>query len=139
MKAQATLSMAPTTWSVVGTGDFAGTGKGGILWRDTAGNTAIWLMDGPRIASSGSLGNVPTTWSVAGTGDFDGDGNCDILWRDTSGNVAIWFMKAPGQRVQRRRQCAARCFPSSEPATSMAMAVPISSGAIPPVISRSGS
>jgi len=77
---------------VVGTGDFDGDGKSDILWRDSSGNTAIWLMNGAQVASSRGLGNIPTTWSVVQTGDYNGDSKSDILWRDSSGNTAIWFM-----------------------------------------------
>jgi hypothetical protein len=80
------------TWSVAGTADFNGDGKGDILWRDGSGNTAVWLMNRASVLSSGSLGNIPTTWSVAGTGDFNGNGDADILWRDSSRNTSIWFM-----------------------------------------------
>jgi hypothetical protein len=73
------------------THDINGDGKSDILWKDTSGNVAIWLMNGLTIWSSGILGHVGTTWSVAGTADFDGDGMWDILWRDTSGNTAIWL------------------------------------------------
>jgi FG-GAP repeat len=37
------LGNIPTAWSVVGTADFNGDGKGDILWRDTAGNLAMAL------------------------------------------------------------------------------------------------
>jgi hypothetical protein len=86
------LGNIPTNWSVAGTGDFNGDRMGDILWRDSTGNTAIWLMNGLQILQTGGLGNIPTTWSVAGTGDFNGDGNSDILWIDTSDDVAIWLM-----------------------------------------------
>jgi len=39
----------PTTWSIVGTGDFNGDGKWDILWRDTSGNVAIWEMNGTTV------------------------------------------------------------------------------------------
>ena len=35
----------PTSWSIVGTGDFNGDGNLDILWRDNTGNVAIWLLD----------------------------------------------------------------------------------------------
>jgi hypothetical protein len=63
-----------------------------IVWRDTSGNTAVWLMSGALVASSGNVGNVPAVWSIVGQRDFDGDGKHDLVWRDSSGNTAIWFM-----------------------------------------------
>jgi FG-GAP-like repeat len=77
---------------VVGTGDFNGDGFGDILWRDSAGDLAVWLMNGATVMDSAALGSVPGTWSIVGTGDFNGDGKTDILWQDTSGDLAIWFM-----------------------------------------------
>jgi FG-GAP-like repeat/FG-GAP repeat len=93
------IGNVPTTWSVVGTGDFNGDGYADIVWQDTSGNTAIWLMNGATVLSTGSLGLVPTTTSLALTGDFNGDGVSDLLWRDTSGNTSIWFMSANGTTV----------------------------------------
>ncbi len=55
----ATVGNVGTAWSVVGTADFNGDGKGDILWQDTSGNIAIWLMNGASILSTGGLGNVP--------------------------------------------------------------------------------
>jgi phospholipase C len=63
-----------------------------ITWRDTSGDTAIWLMNGANILSSGAIGTVPITLSIVGQRDFNADGNADLLWRDTSGNTSIWFM-----------------------------------------------
>jgi phospholipase C len=72
--------------------DANGDSNSDIVFRNSSGNTAIWLMNGAAVLSSGGLGTVPTTWSVVAQRDFNGDGNVDLLWRDTSGNVAIWFM-----------------------------------------------
>jgi FG-GAP-like repeat len=74
------------------THDFDGSGFSDIAWRDTGGNTAVWLMNGAQITSSGGFGAVPTTWQIVGQRDFDGDGNADWLWRDGNGNTAIWFL-----------------------------------------------
>ena len=74
------------------THDFNGDGKSDILWRDTGGDIAVWLMNGGTVTQSTGLSTVPGTLSVVGQKDFNGDGNADILWRDTSGNVSMWFM-----------------------------------------------
>jgi hypothetical protein len=72
--------------------DFNFDSRSDIAWRDTSGNTAVWLMSGATATSSAQLGNVPTTWSIVGQRDFNKDGNTDLLWRDTSGNTSVWFM-----------------------------------------------
>ena len=61
----AAAGSAPTTWSIVETGDFDGDGKSDILWQDTSGNVAIWFMNG-TLASGAGVGNVPTVWSIQG-------------------------------------------------------------------------
>ena len=71
--------------------DFNGDGKRDILWRDTAGNVSIWLMNGYS-ATSSFIADIWPGWSIVGTGDFNGDGKSDILWCDTTGNMAIWLM-----------------------------------------------
>ncbi len=66
--------------------DFSGDGSVDILWRDTAGNVSMWLMerihDRRQSASSPISGLAGPLWEV---GDFNGDGKADILWRDGAG------------------------------------------------------
>ena len=57
----------PTNWSMAQTGDFNGDGKSDLLWRDTAGDTSIWFMNGVAVASTGNVGNIPTTWVLQTT------------------------------------------------------------------------
>ena len=76
----------------IATHDFNCDGMSDILWRDTVGNVALWLMNAAMISSSALVSNVSTAWTIAGQRDFDGDGKSDILWRDTGGNVAMWLM-----------------------------------------------
>jgi FG-GAP repeat len=45
----ASLGNIPTTWSVLGTGDFNGDGMADIVWRDTAGNLSIWQMNAAAV------------------------------------------------------------------------------------------
>jgi hypothetical protein len=35
-----------------------------LLWRDNAGNTAMWFMKGVAVASTALVGNIPTNWAV---------------------------------------------------------------------------
>jgi FG-GAP-like repeat len=74
------------------THDFNGDTFSDVLWRDTAGSVAVWLMNGSQILAPGWIGPVPNTWSLLGQRDFNGDGKADLLRRDTSGNTAIWFL-----------------------------------------------
>jgi len=75
--------------------DFNGDGRSDVLWRDTSGNLALWLMSsGGALAGNLGVGMVPTTWAIIGIGDFDGDGRADILWRDTAGDVVLWRMSS---------------------------------------------
>jgi hypothetical protein len=52
----ALIATVATTWSIVATGDFNGDGKGDIVWRNTSGTTAIWLMNGSTLLKRVALG-----------------------------------------------------------------------------------
>ncbi len=66
--------------------------EGEIIWRQTSGAIAIWLMDGSTILSQGSPGSVSTDWTIVGVNDMDGDDKTDLVWRHTSGAVVVWLM-----------------------------------------------
>ncbi len=80
------------SWYVVGSGDFNGDGKSDILWLNTNGQAAIWLMNGTTPTSEALVGAPGPSWHVAASGDFNGDGKADILWRNTNGQAAVWLM-----------------------------------------------
>ncbi|OYE06697.1 FG-GAP-like repeat-containing protein [Nostoc sp. 'Peltigera membranacea cyanobiont' 232] len=79
---------------VQGVGDFNGDGKADILWKDSQGKTAIWLMDGLKILNQAYSQSVDpkSGFQVQGIGDFNGDGKADVLWKDSQGKTAIWLM-----------------------------------------------
>jgi hypothetical protein len=74
------------------THDFNGDGMSDIAWRDTAGDTASWLMNAASVIATPAFGEIPMSWTLAGQRDFDGDGKADWLWRDSAGDLAVWFM-----------------------------------------------
>ncbi|MEO8141395.1 MAG: FG-GAP-like repeat-containing protein [Sphingomicrobium sp.] len=91
--------VAPTTWHVVGTGDFNGDGRDDILWRSDSGQLSDWLGQangGFMLNDAVALTTVDNAWTVAGTGDFNGDGRDDILWRNSNGQLSNWLGQANG-------------------------------------------
>jgi hypothetical protein len=86
------VASSPFDVLIAKTHDFNGDGISDLLWRDSSGDVAIWLMNGSQLLNTGGLGNVPATWLIIGQRDFTGGGYTDLLWRDTSGDLAMWLM-----------------------------------------------
>ncbi len=74
------------------THDLNGDGFSDVVWRDNAGDLAVWLMNGTRVLQAAALGNVSNTWTVIGQHDFNGDGESDLVWRGGGGDLAMWLM-----------------------------------------------
>jgi hypothetical protein len=92
-------AIAPdVSWSIAGIGDFNGNGKADMLWRQSNGTIALWLMNDSSVTSSsaityqGNALNPDASWKVVEVADFDGDGHTDILWRNDNGAMAEWLM-----------------------------------------------
>jgi len=89
-------SVKDPNWQLTATGDFNRDGQDDILWRNSDGRLAWWIMDGAAIVRGIYLTTPAVkdlTWQIVGTGDFNQDGQVDLLWRNKSdGSVAWWVM-----------------------------------------------
>jgi len=85
---------APTSWQIVGTGDFNGDGRDDMVLRNDNGAITNWLatpnggwFDNYLVAGT----SAPTSWKIAATGDFNGDGRDDLLLRNDNGAITSWL------------------------------------------------
>ncbi|APV50813.1 hypothetical protein BWI17_14620 [Betaproteobacteria bacterium GR16-43] len=72
--------------------DFDASGKGDLLFANTDGRAAIWLMNGTTPSSSAEIIGPGTGWSVTQMADFNGDGKTDLVWTHTDGRAALYLM-----------------------------------------------
>jgi len=74
--------------------DFNGDGYSDLLWQNSSGQPAIWLMNGTSPIAKASVGGNPgPKWHFKATGDFNADGDADILLQKSSGGADIWEMQ----------------------------------------------
>ncbi len=98
----ATTQLLGAAYDIESVGDFNGDGRGDLLWRDTQGNTQMWLVNAQannydiqtlRLQATGAL--LPTVgmeYKLVGVEDFSGDGKGDIVWRHQTGFLVLWTM-----------------------------------------------
>ena len=66
MASGGSVSYVSSGWNIEGIGDYDGSGRAGILWRNTSTKQVyIWLMNGATLTSSGSPGAPDNTWQIA--------------------------------------------------------------------------
>ena len=93
------FTSAPTSWKILGVGDFNGDNRDDILWRSSSGQLSNWLgqANGGFVANdANALANVSLSWHVAQIGDFNGDNRDDILWRSDTGGFSNWLGSVSG-------------------------------------------
>jgi hypothetical protein len=80
-------------WSLAATGDFNGDGVSDLVWRNSAGQYVLWVMEPAGGSSMQRLLGGGGGWSLEATGDYDGDGKTDLVWRNSGNGVNVmWLM-----------------------------------------------
>ena len=80
-------------------GDFDGNGRSDLLWRNDAGQIAVWQTNSAGVLTSAvALGSASADWHIDDTGDFNHDSHSDILFRNDDGTLAVW--QTNGQQIQ---------------------------------------
>jgi hypothetical protein len=60
------VSYVSPGWNIEGIGDYDGSGRAGILWRNSSTQQVyFWLMNGATIGSTGTPGTPDATWQIA--------------------------------------------------------------------------
>jgi hypothetical protein len=79
--------------------DFDGNGRSDLLWRNDAGEIAVWQTNSAGVlASAIALGSAPASFHIDAAGDFNHDSRGDILFRGNDGSLAVW--QTNGQQIQ---------------------------------------
>jgi hypothetical protein len=94
------IGIANTAYSVVGVGDFYGSGNvnangtDDILFQNkTTGDIGFYSMSNGAVTGWHDIGVVDTAYSVVGVGDYYGNGTDDILFRNnTTGDTGFFAM-----------------------------------------------
>ena len=86
------VGASSAAYSVVGTGDFTGSGTDDVLYRNSAtGDTGFYEIVNGVDTGWHDVGASSTAYSVVGVGDFFGSGTDDILYRNnTTGDTGFY-------------------------------------------------
>jgi len=57
-----------SSWHVVNSGDYGGTGEADILLQNDSGLVATWQMNGLALTGGALIGSVPLNWQTIGQG-----------------------------------------------------------------------
>ncbi len=91
--ANVSLGFPPLNWEIVGFGDFTGTGRQDILWRNTIdGSVDAWIMERiPPLVTELVPRAVSLDWQIRATPDVNGNGVSGIFWSNViTGQQVIW-------------------------------------------------
>lgn len=92
VKLRSPTTSVNSTFSLVGAGDFYGSGgPDDLVWMN---NDSIWMwVAGANGFGYQRVGSRPSGWDIIGTADINGDHKGDLIWRNSSsGKIAYWLM-----------------------------------------------
>jgi len=90
----ATSLVATLTVNIIPS-DFNNDAFSDLVWQNTDGRVAIWLMEGTNFLQSVLLRggqSVASGWRISGQADLDRNGQSDLLWQHTDNRIAVWLM-----------------------------------------------
>lgn len=90
------IADAGPAWTVIAVAALDERAGEDLLWRDAAGNLAIWSgADPAKPVAVGRM--VPPGWNFVAAHDIDGDGRGELLWRsDDHSQFGAWRLGAEG-------------------------------------------
>jgi hypothetical protein len=93
------LATPPSTYTVVGVGDFNGDGRPDLVFADSSfgNNIRFWYFNRARFLREDTLLGAPGSsnpnYHVVGVGDFNRDGKPDLLFQSAiDGQLVVWYM-----------------------------------------------
>jgi outer membrane protein assembly factor BamB len=72
--------------------DLSGEGRSDVVFQNSDGRIAAWLMNGTAVTATANLIGAGAGWSVTHAADLSGDAKADILLRHTDGRVYLYVM-----------------------------------------------
>lgn len=95
-------------WRLRGIGDINGDNIADLVFQNSQGQIAVWLLDGSgnavhhtsgqglksasKFLYSAGLGD----WKIKGIRDINGDGINDLIFQNSAGSIAAWFLDGTG-------------------------------------------
>ncbi len=81
------------SWRLAAAAHFDANGKADLLWQNSAGNLAVWLLDGTNVISKLPLRDgLPVAARAVGGFDLNSDHKTDLIFQRTSGQMSYWLM-----------------------------------------------
>ena len=90
---RSSLTLDDFVLGAAATNDFNADGTSDVLWRNSNGFIAEWLINGGQISQNKGIGSLlpGSQWHFQDSGDFTDDDGADMLWRHDNGELKLVF------------------------------------------------